>query len=57
MGNALDGGQGAVVTTRVPTSVADKMMRLEKLDGIGPARYADDLSLLNRTMDGIRVLP
>lgn len=46
-----------LIRANSPDSVADKMMRLEKLDGIGRARYADDLSLLNRTMDGIRVLP
>lgn len=56
-GGILNGGKGAVVTTRVPTAVAGRMMRLEKLDGIGPARYASDLGELNRTMSAIRVLP
>ncbi len=56
-GNVLNGEGGAVVTTRVPPSVAGKMMRLDKLDGIGPARYADNLAELNSTMNGIRLWP
>ncbi len=55
-GDTLSGGIGEVVTTNVPRDIADAMLRLEKLDGIGPARYADDLEQFNRAIDGIRVL-
>jgi hypothetical protein len=36
-------GKGAfkVVDAKIPTVEADKFMRLERLDGIGPARYAE----------------
>lgn len=51
----LNGGEGGVVSTTVPRSFADQMMRWEKLDGIGPARHAspDQLDTLNRLMSGI----
>lgn len=54
-GQTLNGGQGAVVGTRVPSSFADQLMRWEKLDGIGPARYVDEsqLSEFNRLLSGI----
>ncbi|WP_380168902.1 DUF6531 domain-containing protein [Jannaschia sp. R86511] len=55
-GDALNGGAGDIVTTNLPRDVADSLMRLEKLDGIGPARYAVDLERLNRVIDRIRVL-
>lgn len=56
-GDVLNGGEGVVVTVRVPTSVANNMVRHEKLDGIGPARYAENLAELNQTMVGLRVVP
>lgn len=48
-----------VVETRVPTSLADRLMRWDKLDGIGPARYVDDFLLdeLNRLRSPIVDLP
>lgn len=48
-----------VVETRVPTSFADRLMRWDKLDGIGPARYVDDFLLdeLNRVRSPIVDLP
>lgn len=48
-----------VVETRVPTSFADRLMRWDKLDGIGPARYVDDFLLdeLNRLRSPIVDLP
>lgn len=54
-GEWLNGGQGGVVSTRVPQSFADQMMHWEKLDGIGPARFAspEQLDTLNRVMSGI----
>jgi RHS repeat-associated protein len=54
-GDWLNGGQGGVVSTRVPRSFADQMMRWEKLDGIGPARFSspEQLNTLNRAMSRI----
>ncbi len=44
-----------MVSTRVPQSFADQMMQWQKLDGIGPARFAspEQLGTLNRVMSGI----
>jgi hypothetical protein len=58
-GERLNGGQGAVVGTEVPTSFADQLMSWEKLDGIGPARYVDESQLgdLNELMSGIWEVP
>jgi RHS repeat-associated protein len=49
-GRVLNNGEGSVVKVRVPDSFANQLMRLEKLDGIGPARYAEphQLDMLNR---------
>jgi hypothetical protein len=54
-GEWLNGGQGGVVSTRVPQSFADQMMQWQKLDGIGPARFSspEQLGTLNRVMSGI----
>lgn len=54
-GDWLNSGQGGVVSTRVPQSFADQMMRWEKLDGIGPASFASpgQLDTLNRVMSRI----
>lgn len=46
-----------IVTTRIPTSYADTLMRLERLYGIGPARYVENLSEFNRVINGFEVLP
>lgn len=49
-GRVLNAGDGSVVMVRVPTPFADQLMRLDKLDGIGPARYVEphQLAELNR---------
>ena len=49
-GRVLNNGEGSIVKVRVPGSFADQLMRLEKLDGIGPARYVEphQLDMLNR---------
>lgn len=49
-GNALNGvGNHVVIEVEVPISAADKMMRWNRLDGIGPARYGtlDQLKNIN----------
>jgi hypothetical protein len=59
-GQLLNHGEGVTVETRIPQSVADQLFSQSgKLDGIGPAYYAnsEQLDLINRTMDGIRVWP
>jgi hypothetical protein len=58
-GERLNGGQGAVVGTEVPTSFADQLMSWEKLDGIGPARYVDKSQLdeFNGLISGIWEVP
>jgi hypothetical protein len=51
---------GVTVETRIPSSVADQLyLEPGKLDGIGPAyyAYAEQLELINQTMDGIRLGP
>lgn len=38
----LEGTKGfRIVDVRIPTAQANKFMRIERLDGIGPARYAE----------------
>jgi hypothetical protein len=39
------GGNLTVIEADVPTSTADGMFGVEKLDGIGPARYAEEAQL------------
>jgi RHS repeat-associated protein len=59
-GQLLNGGDGITVETRIPSSVAEQLyLHAGKLDGIGPAYYADadQLNLINEPMDGIRVWP
>lgn len=59
-GQLLNGGEGITVETRIPASVADQLyLHAGKLDGIGPAYYADadQLDLINAAMDGIRAWP
>jgi hypothetical protein len=59
-GQLLHRGDAVTVETRVPQSVADQLfLREGKLDGVGPARYADraQLDLINDSMDGIRLWP
>jgi len=57
-GRWLNPGQGGVVATRVPRSFADDLMRWQKLDGIGPARFVPPelLGRLNDVSNGIRFL-
>jgi hypothetical protein len=50
------GDEGTVVTTKVPSAVADGMHRNVSVDGIGHGRYANDLDLLNLTMTGMRTV-
>ena len=59
-GQLLYGGDALTVETRIPKSLADQLfLREGKLDGVGPAFYADgeQLGLVNALMDGIRVWP
>jgi hypothetical protein len=39
--------------TRVPRGYVESLLRVDSLDGIGPARCADDLELLNRCREGL----
>jgi hypothetical protein len=48
------GGPFRVLETSVPRSYADSMFSNPNLDGIGPARYADDLGELNGVHGGIK---
>lgn len=60
VGQILNGGNGITVETHVPSSVAEQLyLHAGKLDGIGPGlcANADQLNLINRTMDGIRAWP
>ena len=59
-GELLNGGDGVTVETRIPDSLADQLfLRAGKLDGVGPAIYAngEQLEQINMLMDGIRVWP
>ena len=49
-------GNFRVVATSVSKTFADTMFRLPRLDGIGPARYAADLSKLNQTIRWVRTV-
>ncbi|WP_141103899.1 hypothetical protein [Rhizobium sp. R634] len=41
-GDTMNGpGNSTIVRAELPTAQADKFFRVERLDGIGPARYAD----------------
>jgi RHS repeat-associated protein len=42
-----------ILQTEVPSSYADSLFSNPNLDGIGPARYADDLGTLNSVHGGI----
>src|SRR5215468_3570389 len=49
-GERLEGaGNYRIVEVEFPTSVAENLLRWEKLDGIGPARY-DELNQLQETV-------
>ena len=52
------GGAFYIVQASVPRAVADRMFRHPRLDGIGPARYADEglLRLMNQANHGITPL-
>jgi len=53
-------GTGQTVTTNIPQSLANQLWyRAGKLDGIGPAYYANEeqLDAINSLMDGIRLWP
>jgi hypothetical protein len=59
-GQMLNGGQGLTVETNISKVVADQLFsHAGKLDGIGPAYYANEgqLNLINQSMDGIRLWP
>lgn len=50
-GEALEGaGKYHIVEVELTASVADELMRWERLDGIGPARYADLSQLESATI-------
>ena len=50
-GEALEGsGQYRIVEVQLTTHVADELIRWERLDGIGPARYADLSQLEHATI-------
>jgi hypothetical protein len=54
-GDLLNGkGASRILEVVLPKSVADKLMRMERLDGIGPARYGE-LDQLEQAI--IRELP
>lgn len=54
-GDALNGpGLSKLMEVKLPKPIADKLMRLERLDGIGPARYGE-LNQLEQA--AIRELP
>lgn len=41
-GNAMNGsGKSTILEVGMPESQADQLMRWERLDGIGPARYGE----------------
>jgi hypothetical protein len=40
-GQRLNNSVGAVISVRVPTNLAGQLHRIPKLDGIGPARFAN----------------
>ena len=49
-GEALNGpGLSRILEVTLPKSIADKLLRLERLDGIGPARYGE-LDQLNEAV-------
>ena len=49
-GDVLNGpGLSRILEVTLPRSVADKLLRLERLDGIGPARYGE-LDQLNEAV-------
>ncbi len=55
-GNALEGtGSFRVVEVDVPAGVAEKFMRWERLDNIGPARYAELHELGNVVVREVKV--
>jgi hypothetical protein len=57
-GQLLNNGDGLTVQLRVPKRVADQLHQHPgKLDGIGPAMYADadQLELINRFGSGIEL--
>jgi hypothetical protein len=53
------GGSGNyhVVSVELNTDLANSLMRVSKLDGIGPARYAEDLQALNGGVISIGEVP
>jgi hypothetical protein len=50
------GGNFTVIEAQFPTDVADTFFRLERLDGIGPARYGE-LDILNASRISVRPFP
>lgn len=54
-GQKLEGEGGfRIVDTKIPTVQADKFMRVERLDGIGPARYAELNQLKNAVIGTVK---
>jgi RHS repeat-associated protein len=58
-GKRMEQGNGSVVSIRVPRDLADELFRLERLDGIGPARYVEPtmLDVFNQRHGGVRMWP
>ncbi|MCK9878656.1 hypothetical protein MXD59_23310 [Frankia sp. Ag45/Mut15] len=59
-GELLNGGDGLTVTTRIPRPLDDQLhFHAGKLDGVGPAYYADgdQLAQINEQMSGIELWP
>jgi hypothetical protein len=56
-GRILNNNRGQVITVRLPSEAASRMFRVQKLDGIGPARYAEDLAEFNGLVGPIRLWP
>lgn len=54
-GDILNGkGASRIVETTLPKSTADQLMRLERLDGIGPARYGELDQLTGATIREVK---
>ncbi len=53
-GDAMNGkGASTILEVQLPRSQADRLMRMERLDGIGPARYGELDQLRNATIKGL----
>jgi hypothetical protein len=55
-GELLNGGKGnfRIIETTLPESTAEGLMRLERLDGIGPARYGELDTLIDAVIREVK---